>query len=170
MRLHAGRSGPMQSDHRRRRSGRRSRSFPFLRASLPLGRRQKRVRPCAFFFRQGAARLLQCVLQHIPPPCRIVESNTHSVLYESGNVCRLPGRNQRPNFPYLALAEGYGHLCGRHTKYHTTRPGRFQKIQRRRCRITCFDPQYSLPPQQPPQIPRRIHPTPVLSQCQVTSQ
>jgi len=63
--------------------------------------------------------LPQSVVQHVSPSRRIVQSNAHGVLHESGDVCCLSRRYQSANFLNLIVVKGDGDLLGRHTKYHT---------------------------------------------------
>lgn len=64
---------PKPSDRRGRRRRRSSRR-PFL--TIP-GRRENRVGPLAFLLRQRTTRLQQNFFKHLPPPCCIIQRDSH---------------------------------------------------------------------------------------------
>jgi len=54
----------------------------------------------AFLLRQGAARLPQGVGEHVPPSRRVIQSDSHGVLYKRGNAGRLTGRYKGVDLGY----------------------------------------------------------------------
>jgi hypothetical protein len=75
--------------------------------------------PRTLLLGEWTARLLQRVLQHILPSCRVEKRDSDGMLHEAGNAWRCSGRDQCANFVDLTVLERDRDFLSRPTENHT---------------------------------------------------